>query len=166
MKHKKIIFTLFLISNLLSITACSYISEQLGMNRRAPDEFAVITRAPLQIPSNLNELTSLPAPQLGMARPQEMDTRNLAKQAIGVTPSEINTTSAAEAGLLARVGKSDQNIRATVDQEAVNTTEQRPVAKRLLNIGDDKPAARILDPKAEKERIKAKSTIETPSKLD
>lgn len=152
---------------LLTLTGCSNLKDTLGISRKMPDEFAVITRAPLQIPANLNEVSSLPAPQVGAPRPQETDPRISAKQALGVNVNSTDSTSAAEQSLLSKVGNSDQNIRRTVDVEAVTEKEeQRPVAKRLLNIGNDTPPARIVDPVKEKERLQNKSSAKTPSKID
>jgi hypothetical protein len=158
---------LTLIIAIFSLSGCSSLKDTLGISRKTPDEFAVITRAPLQIPENLNSVSTLPAPQIGAARPQETDPRQLAKQALGVTPGGAPSTSAAEQSLLSKVGGAEQGIRTTVDREAITEKEeQRPVAKRLLNIGNDTPPARIVDPVKEKERLQSQSKAETPSKID
>lgn len=163
----KFLSILTLIIATFSLNGCSSLKDTLGISRKTPDEFAVITRAPLQIPENLNSVKTLPAPQIGAARPQETDPRILAKQALGVTPSGAPTASAAEQSLLSKVGSPDEGIRTTIDREAITEKEeQRPVAKRLLNIGNDTPPARIVDPVKEKERLQTKSNAATPSKID
>ena len=160
------ILTLVLSGTLLTLTACGTVREQLGLTRRTPDEFAVITRAPLQIPTNLNEVTSLPPPQIGAPRPQEVDPRIAAKQALGVPVEQAQTLSASENSLLQKVGQGQNNIRTLVDKEAEKETQQRPVVQRLMNIGSDKKAATIVDPALEKERLKQGVQSPTPSKVD
>lgn len=69
----------------LSLGACGT-SESLGLGKKkAPDEFQVITRAPLEVPYGL----TLPVPQPGAPRPQEVSAEEQAKEAIfGATELE------------------------------------------------------------------------------
>ena len=52
--------------------------EQLGLNKSSPDEFKVVSRAPLSIPPEFN----LRPPQPGQARPQEGTVQQQARTAI------------------------------------------------------------------------------------
>ena len=162
----KKLFTI-LIASTLCLTACEGLKDTLGLTRKTPDEFAVVTRAPLQIPANLNQLNTLPTPQIGAPRPQETDPRLAAKQAIGVNTNAPTAPSNAEQSLLSKVNAGDQNIRGIVDHEAANAgASQRPVIKRIFGKADSEPAATIVDPAKEKERLLKKSTAATPSKID
>ena len=167
MAHKIISLTALSFATLLFVTSCSSVKEQLGLTRRAPDEFAVITRAPLQVPANLNQITALPLPQRGVARPQEIDPHIAAKQAIGIPTDDNGVASNAEQSLISKVGAADPNIRSVVNKEAAEApVNKRPVLKRLLGKGEDLPAASIVVPAKEKERLKQGATTETPSKDD
>ena len=131
----------------------------LGLNREAPDEFKVITRAPLEIPENL----TLPPPMPGMQRPQEKPVISTAKEAVfgeeQETSQKSKSSSDIESILLEKAGadQAEANIRAVVDQETAEIAEQKtPVAKKLLGIGggEVEPAATVVDAKAEYERLK------------
>lgn len=147
-----------LVATILPLTACSEVKDQLGLTRRTPDEFAVISRAPLQIPPELNG--QLPVPQPGMQRPQEISPSDAAQAAI--LSERVPTTdaqSSAENILLQRAGatEANPNIRALVNKEAVESTkDQRPVVKRILSIVDskDQGPATVLDAKGEHQRLK------------
>lgn len=145
-------------ASLLALTACSGAKEQLGLTRTAPDEFSVVTRAPLAMPPDY----TLRPPRPGVARPQE--TRPSDQAAIAVLGS-VNAPSGqgftkSEAALLtdAGAGAADPAIRDIVDQEtAAMAPKKQPVVKRLLKIGSDKPQepeASVVDPAAELERLR------------
>jgi len=131
----------------------------LGLNREAPDEFAVITRAPLEIPKSL----TLPPPVPGMRRPQEKPVLNVAKEAVfgkdTMSAQSADNIKGIEAILLNKAGanQSQPNIREMVNQETKELSEQNtPVAKKLLGLsgGEVTSSATIVDAKAEYERIK------------
>lgn len=144
-----------------ALAGCSGgIKEQLGLDKDSPDEFAVITRAPLEMPTQI----ALPPPNRGAPRPQETTTIKAAKQAVfGEKPAKQQTaqteTSSGESILLQRAGtaQAEDNIRATVNVETEKLTERnKPVAEKILNItGTNKvPSATVVDSKKELERIK------------
>jgi hypothetical protein len=147
-----------LLATILPLTACSEVKDQLGLTRRTPDEFAVISRAPLQIPPQLDG--QLPLPQPGMQRPQEVSPGDAAQAAL--LSERVLTTdsqSSAENALLQRAGAADANpnIRALVNKEtAEGTKDTRPVVKRILSIVDtkDQGAASVLDARGELQRLK------------
>ncbi len=147
---------------LLSLTACEATKDQLGLTRRAPDEFAVLTRAPLQMPpaQEQGQAIVLPRPQPGMARPQEIAPSVAAQAAILGQPSSATMSSAstAENVLLQRAnaGQSDPNIRNVVNREAIEDTEDnRPVVQRIMSIGNkNNTPATIVDAPAEMQRLK------------
>jgi hypothetical protein len=144
---------------LLSLTACEATKENLGLTRRAPDEFAVMTRAPLQMPPP-GETTVLPPPQPGMDRPQEVSPVQSAQTAIlGQPVAAADGASAAENNLLQKAGATETNprIRSIVNKEAVeDAKDNRPVVRRLLSMGKkSEDPATIVDAPAELQRLKA-----------
>jgi hypothetical protein len=166
---------IFLVS-LLALGACSGAKEQLGLNRKAPDEFAVAKRAPLAMPPDY----SLRPPTPGAPRPQEMQSEDEAAQVVlGGASAKSAAPAKGESALLQQAGAqaAEPNIRMIVDRETAATApKQQTVAKKLLNIGSNKnkePAASVVDPKAEIERLntnaatgKPVTTGETPSKVE
>ncbi len=131
----------------------------LGLERESPDEFAVITRAPLEIPKHL----TLPPPVPGMQRPQEKPVIAVAKEAVfgeaAAQAQNTNTASGIETILLDKTGanRTNPNIRQMVNRETDELAEKNtPVAKKLLGLGGGNvvPTASIVDAKAEYERIK------------
>ncbi len=161
-----------LIISLMSATilsGCARAKQELGLTRRTPDEFAVVKRAPLEIPPDLNQISSLPEPRPGMQRPQEASPEQAAQAAIlGSSVPMLEQSSTGESALLQKAGATNAvtNIRNIVDREAVEGAEKnRPVAKRIMNWGnkDDAGAALIVDAPAEAKRIRQKQAGETPS---
>ncbi len=140
----------------LSVASCGNVRNSLGLEREAPDEFAVITRAPLEIPSSV----ALPPPVLGAPRPQEQPTIAKAQEAVfGEEKVSSETLSSGESVRLEKVEAQgiDKNIRATVNNETAELDERnRTVVQKLLKL--DKSAtqasATVVDPKKEYERIK------------
>jgi len=60
------------IVGLLGMTGCEGIKEQLGLNKKAPDEFTVITKAPLVMPPDF----TLRPPRPGAEPTQETSPGN------------------------------------------------------------------------------------------
>ncbi len=162
----------FIVFSLLTATmlsGCARAKQELGLVRRTPDEFAVVKRAPLEIPPDLNQISALPKPRPGLQRPQETSPEQAAQAAIlGNAIPALEQSSTGESALLQKAGASNAvtNIRNVVDKEAVeNADKNRPVAKRIMNWGnkDDAGAAVIVDAPAEAKRIKQRQAGETPS---
>jgi len=152
----------------LTLSACESTREQFDFSKKAPDEFAVTTRAPLEIPPTLN---TLPKPRPGAPRPQEMATNTQAKKAL-FGESAINnqvgeTISAGEDVLLQKTGaySVNTNIRDTIDQETENLAEENVSTfdKIRGKLGDktDVPAS-VIDPKKEVERLRANQQSGVP----
>ena len=60
------------------LSGCSSLRQAIGMDRTAPDEFAVESRAPLTIPPDFN----LRPPQPGATRPDEVTAAQRAQKVI------------------------------------------------------------------------------------
>jgi len=161
MKRIPVIMTIGAISVL---SACSATQEQFDFSNKAPDEFAVVKRAPLELPPNYD----LRPPRPGEARPQESTAKDEAKSAIFGTPTQAapkqapapTVLSEGEAILLQKTGvdANAPDIRAVIDQETkVISEEKKPTINRILGgiTGKkyDAPAS-VVDPTAEAARIK------------
>ncbi len=141
----------------IGLTGCSGTKEKLGLTRKAPDEFAVVKRAPLTLPPNYN----LRPPEPGAPRPQEQATAAQARQTVFGDQGEQKQpqeTSAEEIFLQeAGADKASDDIRQVVDEESKTAEDKnKPVAKKLLGLagGDDEPTAQLVDPAKESERLR------------
>lgn len=152
------------------LTACGTV-QIFGIDRSTPDEFAVVSRAPLTLPPDYE----LRPPQPGVPRPQEGSTSDqvsqiLAGGAIGsATVSSGNDAivsgasasaplSLGEQTLLADLGadQADPDIRSIVDAEssALYRADDR-FLDRLLFWKDPEPDGQIVNPSGEARRIAA-----------
>ena len=155
---KKLPEIILLSAAVLALSACSGAKEKMGLTHRAPDEFAVVKRAPLAMPPDY----TLRPPAPGADRPQETNIEEQAREVVfGGEKQETQRTApaSAESLILQKTGgvAADPSIRRVVDQEVVEEEDDtRPVAERLLGWGDsgDEPAASIVDAQKEAERLK------------
>lgn len=155
--HKKNYILLFCFLA-LGVSGCSQARESLGLEKDAPDEFAVVRHAPLEMPPGL----ALPPPRPGEPRPQESAPALQAKGALfgeAAVQAGGQPKSSAEAALLTKTGAgaSDPNIRATLDAETDEAAQQnKPVVKRLLGLagGKVKEEGSPIDARAEAERLR------------
>lgn len=150
-----------------TLTACEKTREQFDFSKKPPDEFAVTTRAPLEMPPSFEQL---PKPRPGAPRPQELATDVQAKQAIfGETANiEISETpSSGESVLLQKAGatEANSNIRDVVDAETEELVkENTPTFDRIMGkMGRkiDTPAT-VVDPIKETERIQQNKASGAP----
>jgi hypothetical protein len=144
--RRNTILTLAALS-LLSLSACDTLRREAGLTKQSPDEFAVVTKAPLIIPPNFNLQPPAPgAPPLNQAQPTD------AAQAALFEPSDAQLAaqsfrgsySAGERMLLANAGaqNSDPAIRAELeaDDRASAAAADQSFTDRVLN-GAVTPAA-------------------------
>lgn len=147
-----------MVSAALALTACGEgTKERLGLTKSAPDEFAVVTRAPLSVPPDY----ALRPPMPGAARPMEMSTQDQARQTVF---GEQDMVSGGEyrdnSEFLNRVGvqNADPNIRQVVDAEQGEDT--RTTAERLLFMsGDKKNAGTPINPDEELQRLRQEGVV-------
>lgn len=146
---------------ILSLTACEKTKEQFDFSKKPPDEFAVVRRAPLEMPPDFNTLN---APKPGAPRPQETSATDIAKSAILgeetiAQPSTQGGVSAGEAVLLQKTGATNATpaIRAKIDAETAKIAEEEApgIDKLKKMVGQKVEApAKVVDPVKEIERIK------------
>ncbi len=145
------------------------VRDKLGLTRESPDEFAVVRRAPLEIPPGLTA-ASLPPPRPGAQRPQEATPSQEARSALVGSENTIfaNEASESETVLLqkANVGEADPAIRRTVDQETAEIKKQKqPVIQKLTGLvkEQENTTATVVDAKAEYERLKKNAAEGKPA---
>ncbi|MCF8496191.1 MAG: DUF3035 domain-containing protein [Alphaproteobacteria bacterium] len=141
----------------LGLSSCSGARDTLGLTKKPPDEFAVVKRAPLSMPPDY----ALRPPQPGVARPQEQEMSEEARQAV-FGNEQISGTAVpsgnAENALLREAGTeiSDPAIRQKVDSETASLGDQnKPVAQKLLGIikPSDTPSATVVNATEESKRL-------------
>jgi hypothetical protein len=121
-----------------SLSACQSTAAALGMTKVVPDEFRVVTKAPLTVPPDY----SLRPPAPGEPRPQELQPESAARTALlGVRAAEQR--SQGEKLLAAKAGadKADPLVRYVVDDEFGDLAHKDPsFADKVLFWRKDKAA--------------------------
>ena len=132
--------------------------EALGLTKRSPDEFEVVSNAPLSMPPDYN----LRPPAPGSPRPQEGTARDQAQlPEIGVGEAS-SAQSAGEASLLQSVGMAgvDPNIRQVVDAE---TSEDEADSQQLVDSivfwRKPEPYGTVVDPTEEQKRLQENAAL-------
>ncbi len=161
------------------LSACDNPRRALGLEKQAPDEFQVVSRAPLNLPPDF----ALRPPAPGAERPSIETTRETARNAVfqltpddtpGVLPvpatsaerSVVSVTTDGEQALLARAGvaSAEADIRRVVDGEAdVLSDSDSTFLDRLLSFRDaDEVIGAVVDPEAEARRLRENDALGLP----
>ncbi|MGD9638547.1 MAG: DUF3035 domain-containing protein [Alphaproteobacteria bacterium] len=178
--------TVVMIVVCFAVSSCSNKAKQaLGLSRKAPDEFTVISRAPLTIPPVFN----MRPPKPGETRPQEGTALDAAKTAL-ITNGETaqgNTNSgnavsmndsnllfpikqnsamefsSGEKALLTKANAEDsqQDIRKVIDQENSSLIKESKqfVDKIVFWKETEDPTAIEVDPTLEEKRIQENAAL-------
>ena len=167
MKRGMIIRLLGVAGMLLSLGACAGLGEQLGLTKQAPDEFRVVSRAPLSIPPEFR----LRPPEPGAPRPQEGTTRQQARTAVfraapqaptldQVTAADGRTLGERALLKLAGADRAEPNIREIVDRETdrVNEESDEFVNALIFWRGPRQPGV-LVDAEAEARRIRENAAL-------
>ncbi len=158
-----------LVAATLFVAGCGNVRESLIPSKRAPDEFAVYTRAPLNLPPEYN--LRVPAP--GTERPQFVNPRDVVEEAIlGSSSRQIdpnadplaNVTPGVQA-LLRDTGaaSADPAIRSIINQEtSILAEEDASVVERIMFWGTPTEYGTEVDPALEKKRIQENQALGQP----
>jgi len=146
------------ITTLFGLSACnSGVRQALGVEKTVPDEFRVVTIAPLSVPPEYN----LTPPRPGEPRPEDMFQDQQAQRALFGNLS-VSDASDAEILFAARAGAADANpnIRAVIDGEtAAVVRKDESFASRVLFWRDNEriieQGGQPLNPEDEKEAIES-----------
>jgi hypothetical protein len=146
----------------LALSGCGDARKALGYDKAPPDEFRIVTRAPLSLPPDY----ALRPPQPGASRPQEQSSPEQARQALlGATaprPAAPAGASAGEAALLAKVGtpRSDPRIRELVDRESTALADaDRSFFDRLVFWQKPPEPGSVVDPQREAQRLRENQAL-------
>src|SRR3954451_23255588 len=145
----------------VGLAGCQSTQQALGMTKVTPDEFRVVTKAPLVVPPDF----ALRPPAPGKPRPQELQPESAARTAL-LGQQEGEARSEGEKLLVAKAGadKADPLIRYVVDDEFGDVAHKdKSFADKVMFWRADKTApkpiaagsdtAAPLDAAAEAERI-------------
>jgi len=145
------------------LIGCSSARDIVGLGKQSPDEFEVVTRAPLSLPPDYGLRVPIP----NISGTQEKSVRDSADDLISSRGSSsrqklsrrnrLGATSPAEDAILGRAQarSSDDSIRAKLssDNKTISGTDKKLIDKIIFWQGAEKPGA-ILDPEKESKRIK------------
>ena len=162
---------------LLTLTSCAVLKEQVGLTKKAPDEFTVITKAPLVKPPNF----SLRPPRPGAKRPQVLQPSEQARKTLlgggfdGRATAEharntgrntlravrgtnrLGKVGKAEQALLQKAGATgaDSSIRQIVNREtSVLAEKDSSFADRLIFWQEKQPSGSTVDARKEARRLR------------
>lgn len=144
----------------VSLSGCSSETKKaLGFEKSTPDEFAVVSRAPLSLPPDYQ----LRPPQPGSVRPQEGTTREQARSALtGQRSLDAGNRSPGLVTLLEKAGadRAPADIRATVNRElAALAQEEQSFTDRLVFWRDSETPGNLVDPVKESQRIRSNQAL-------
>jgi hypothetical protein len=132
-------------------SGCSTVSRSLGMTKTVPDEFRVVTRAPLTLPPDY----SLRPPRPGEPRPQELEPDAEARAAL-FGQDAGQSASVGERAFVSAAGAEavDPNIRNTVDYESDGVVRRSEALSDSVNAfqGQEAAQAPAADAAAEQRR--------------
>ncbi len=151
----------------VALSACgNSLSESLGYGKEAPDEFAIVTKAPLVIPPDY----SLRPPRPGAPSPLETSPNSIAQVALLGSASFIaqegaNGPSPGEVALLSNAGalNADPAVRALIDDEtrALKQKDERFLDEVLFWQKPSEPN-RIVDATGEAQRLRENEALGRP----
>ncbi len=163
---KRILIAMMLLGGATVLGGCDTLRESFGLNKRAPDEFAVYQRDPLVMPREFE----LPTPVPGATRADLSGPRDKALQAtFGNRSAGIAAAPEAESDGLAafkrEIGalRTDPQIRQVVNEEdAILEEEDKSIADRFRFWGTDTVWGLAVDPEKEARRLQANRALGKP----
>ncbi len=141
--------------------------EAIGLDRPPPDEFAVVTRAPLAIPPDFG----LRPPAPGAPRPQELEVKDEARNILlRSAPTGLardgDARSSGEQALLGRAGavNADSSIRREVNRESAQIAEAgQNFVDTLIFWRESDPAGEVIDARRESRRLRDNAALGSPA---
>jgi len=139
----------------MGLSACTQTTKALGLKKNAPNEFNILTKAPLVVPPEYN----LRPPQVGTSSSENNYSQKSAREAlIGDVDSAEPTRGEVVLMSKAGVGRANQEIRLEID--GVNSVERKSksFSDQVLFWKDGKvitPEGSPVDPEVEARRIES-----------
>jgi hypothetical protein len=166
MSPKPLLSLLAVVALAVTLPACERARQSLGLGKNPPDEFKIVSRAPLTVP---NEFT-LPEPKPGQPRPQELQPQEDAEVALfgsQVTNSSGEEISPGEEAIILTAEIEDdevEDIRNTIDQEHSQMQIQATWVDDVLFWKDvPDPTEILIDPQKETERLQNNAALGLPA---
>jgi hypothetical protein len=139
MLASRLVLALALAGGAAALSGCSSMSEALGSSKAPPDEFAILTAAPLIVPPDYNLRPPVPgAPSRNQQDPSVQARSALYTQSSTAGTGEMGSAySDAEKALLARSGATnvDPSIRRTLSAETGYDAGDPALTDRVLSGG-------------------------------
>ena len=149
----------------VAVAGCQSTRQALGIEKVTPDEFRVVTKAPLTLPPDY----SLRPPEPGEPRPQELQPESAARQALeGVRAADVRSDGEKLFVQKAGADKADPLVRYVVDDEFGNLAHKdksfsdyvmfwKRGAPDVAPQGDlaDQNESQPLDPAIEEKRVQS-----------
>jgi hypothetical protein len=167
--HSRYLSAGLLLAAALGMGACSDARKAIGWDKASPDEFKIVSRAPLTMPPDFG----LRPPAPGAARPQEVSPQEAARVAVfgperpAANPVANGTLSAGEQQLLGRAGadRVDPSIRDQIDRETQSLAEaDKSFVDRLIFWRGPNPNdGATLDAAREAQRLREASATGKPA---
>lgn len=166
--NNNLIVPLAAISVLLLLPSCTSVRETLGLERSAPDEFAVTpSQVDLEMPPDFYKL---PEPRPGAQRPQEMSHRSQARSMLTGTDSHSHAygggESAGTSAFLQQAGveSGQDHVRTELYQEAEVEKRKGKSLAQELGIKTKQPGT-VLKPVEEQKRLQ-EAGVETSKYIE
>ncbi len=157
MTTTKTMTLLALVAAASAASGCASLGRAVGATKVSPDEFRVVSQAPLTLPPDY----SLRPPRPGEPRPQELQPTDEARQSL--FGQDVGASaSAGERRFVtdAHADATDPNIRDTVDFESQSIVRRNEgFVNRLLAFGGSPSSNAPLDAQAEQQRLADEESI-------
>ncbi|MDA0238763.1 MAG: DUF3035 domain-containing protein [Proteobacteria bacterium] len=153
------------------LSGCEETRQALGQTKQSPDEFAVFSRAPLSLPPDY----ALRPPKPGAERPQLVNPRDRARQAIVANSSNRRNAARPEPGpegaspgevaVLRAAGAMNpqSNIRQLINREtSALASESVTFTDKLIFWRDPEAFGTKVDPNKERRRILEQQAVGEP----
>jgi hypothetical protein len=156
--------------SLTALSGCESARKALGIEKSPPDEFRIVSRAPLELPPDF----SLRPPRAGAQRPQEATPTQRARQTVfragndqpqAASAADRGGRSEAEMALLrqAHAGNADTAIRQTVDEETQRqAASERSFIDALLFWKKPEEPGAVVDAQKESQRLRENVALGKP----
>jgi hypothetical protein len=155
--------TILMLMASAALVGCGDVREAAGVKKKAPDEFAVVRRAPLTVPPDFE----LRPPRPGERPLPAIDPRQQAEAAVlgssasaAAVPSS-STVDSEDALLRAlHIDDVDPSIRAQVDQEsALLAVDERNFVERLMFWREPPPPGTAVNAEDERRRLQENEAL-------
>lgn len=158
MTTTKTITLLAMVAAAASASGCAAFGRAIGASKASPDEFRVVSQAPLTLPPDY----SLRPPRPGEPRPQELQPTDEARQSLfGQDVGASATQGERQLVTAAHADATDPNIRDTIDFENQSIVHRNQgFVDQILAFGSSGGTTSApLDPQAEQRRLAEQDSI-------